>query len=107
MHPHVEVISRLDCGDFQLSHAIWHYGYLTYPETGVRFATARDFEVIPHGTTDFGLASNVIVRGLIKGWRADRMNKLIQWLDKRERRKRLSKIIIGEFGSDDRRLSNG
>jgi len=81
--------------DWLLTHVIWHpttlAGYGHCPETGVRFlrdikADGRPrFELIQHGWRNFTAAQRIIERGLRKGWDADRIATLMDFIKSRRR----------------------
>lgn len=83
--------------DWLLTHVIWHptgpWGeYLSdCHETGVRFlrdikADGRPrFELIQHGWRNFTAAQRIIERGLRKGWDADRIATLMDFIKSRRR----------------------
>lgn len=83
--PHSESVGRVDFGGFYLTHAIWHNGYGPCPETGIRSwaGGSKDFQLIQHGSYNWPLITVVSLAALLKGWDALRIQRIIEWLDRR------------------------
>lgn len=71
-----------------LTNAEWHTSTMTRDhvvsyETGVRDLDAfgqtigRSFRLIQHGWSDFDAASDLIERGLLKGWNTERIGNVL------------------------------
>lgn len=81
---------RVEFGGFYLTHAIWRNSYGSYqPETGVRRkqvdGTYAEFELVQHNNDNWPLVTAVLLAGLSKGWRSDRIANVIEWLGKRNK----------------------
>jgi hypothetical protein len=86
--PHCEPVQHVDFGGYYLTHAIWHNSYGSYqPETGVRTRAAdlKDFRLIEHGCDNWPMVTIVTLAGLSKGWGANRIARVIEWLHARRR----------------------
>lgn len=92
--PKMEKVGRRKAGPWLLTHAVWHNGYGACPETGVRWSLPDaggyhpGFNLIQHGWSDFDAAESFIIKALWKGWNADRIERLMTWMNEGERWKR-------------------
>lgn len=89
--PYSKFIGASDAGDFFLTHVIWHNSLgSNQPETGVRRKAdgkivQDSFHLIQHGVCNFDFAEPLILRGLRKGWGANRISDFVERLAKRRR----------------------